>query len=479
MKKTFIILFALIALLAVVSCKQDVDPNIYQYDASSYLGAWEMNFAAADGDEDGCIHLMQINFEKDCTYSIVEYFFDAQTNNIKIVDGTSGTYEATVNAVSKKTEIVLDSTEEYYWTEDTGLEFYNALLKSYDFSRPKYVVKVSKDQSAIEGVWEERIDSIQIGINRLQFVFNADGTADMLDENGFGADHQAKTMSWKYKAGTVKDYQITVSMKWYQGSEMVISANPSSLLEDMHEQKNYIVLEVTATIINDGTESITTERYSVPYTIYDYGNERICKADLSDIGFAGSVTLVKKSQSDLIDVNKKLEPVVNTWDIATGTLVPTVLPAPLGTNLYLKSDGKFFSDEPGILTPDGTYPHAGYYGSYSIDLDEAELDDFLEAMKTQWTEAGSVVPDWDAWKEVVTTALIDEDAYTYEFYTGTLTLDPEYGGTEEFEISLCKRTELYGDHSGVDPVGPQEESVILFKKGINDYRWLSAEWDFN
>ena len=493
MRKAFILICALIALLAVVSCKQDIDPNIYEYDPTSYLGAWEMNFAEADGDEDGCIHLLQINFEKDGTYSCVGYNYNAETKNIAVEkDVLTGLYEYT----PATGEIKLNYTNlgSFFWTEETGLTLYNGdvLKKRYDFSRPKYVIKVAKDQSALEGVWEARYDDEVEGSQRMQFVFNADGSANVLHEDGESVRQASFSKSWKYLDNTqVKNYQISNSIKWYQGSEMY-GSGVSVLDSAIHKQKNAFVLEATEIIIDDGKEDISVEREYSPYFILDYGNEKLLFVEFDNNQNVpyDHLTLVKKSQSDMIDVNKEFEPVVNAWNIYTGA--PVVNPEPLEVpdytevDLYLKSDGTFYvdgqylSEDGNILTPSGIYPHNGYYGTYSIDLEEVYIDSFLDSMKVQWMEYNPVIYNegynWAAWRNSEVQALIDQTKYSYEFYKGTLTLNPKYGGSEEFEITVCKRTELYGDNN---PDGePGDSSIILYKKGVKDYRWFVAGWGF-
>ena len=287
----------------------------------------------------------------------------------------------------------------------------------------------------------------------------------------------------------VKNYQISHSIKWYQGSEMYVSG-VSVLDPAIHKQKNAFVLEATEIIIDDGVETTSVEREFFPYFILDYGNEKllVVKVDNQNVPYS---TYVKKSQSDMIDVNKEFEPVVNAWNIYTG--YPVVNPVPLeepdytDVDLYLKSDGTFYVDgdefydeEGNILTPDGTYPHNGYYGTYSIDLEEVYIDSFLDSMKVQWMEYNPELYNegynWAAWRNSEVQALINQSVYSYEFYKGTLTLNPKYGGSEVFEITVCKRTNLYGNNN---PEGePGDSSIILYKKGMNDYRWFVAGWDF-
>lgn len=491
MRKAFILICALIALLAVVSCKQDIDPNIYEYDPTSYLGAWEMNFAEADGDEDGCIHLLQINLEKDGTYSCVEYYYNAETKSINVdsiyadEDVDYGEYKY----IQETGEIELQDSElfpddSFFWTEETGLRFYNG-LKRYDFSRPKYVIKLAKDQSALEGVWEFKAEMLGFGLMREQVVFNADGSANILFETSYGVDQESFSKSWKYQEApqVIKNYQISRSIKWYQGSEMD-DYDDSFLNMDIHKQKNSVVLETTEIIIDDGDETTSVKRVSYPYFILDYGNEKLLVAPIQNNQNVGYGTLVKKSQSDMIDVNKEFEPVVRGWEIYTGKLV-VYEEDPTDTHAYLnlKSDGTFYvngengsylTDNGNILTPVGPYPHDGYYGTYSIDLEKVYVDSFLDSMKIQWMEHGVEPASWDAWRNDEMSALIKQTDYSYEFYKGTLTLNPKYGGSEEFEITVCKRTELYGDN---DPEGePGVSSIILYKKGVKDYRWLCSNW---
>lgn len=492
MRKAFILICALIALLAVVSCKQDIDPNIYEYDPTSYLGAWEMNFAEADGDEDGCIHLLQINFEKDGTYSCVEYYYNAETKSINVdEDVETGLYKYD----SDSGEIELQDSEfpddSFFWTEETGLRFYKG-LKRYDFSRPKYVIKLAKDQSALEGVWEFKAEMQGYGLLREQLVFNADGSANMLLETSYGVDQDSFSKSWKYQvAAQVKNYQISHSIKWYQGSEMY-EPEASYLNINIHKQKNAFVLETTEIIIDDGVETTSVKRVSYPYFILDYGNEKLLVAPIQNDQNVAYETLVKKSQSDMIDVNKEFEPVVNQWDVYTGA--PVVDPVPhdepeiTNVDLYLKSDGTFYvggvgfyNEEGNILTPSGIYPHeGGYYGTYSIDLEKVYIDSFLDSMKVQWMEYNPELYNedynWVAWRNSEVQALIDQSEYSYEFYKGTLTLNPKYGGSEVFEITVCKRTELYGNNNPLE--APKESSIILYKKGVNDYRWFVAGWEF-
>lgn len=490
MRKAFILICALIALLAVVSCKQDIDPNIYEYDPTSYLGAWEMNFAEADGDEDGCIQLLQINFEKDGTYSCVSYNYNAETKDISVdEDVESGLYKyipATGEIELQDSEFPDDS---FFWTEETGLRFYNG-LKRYDFSRPKYVIKLAKDQSALEGVWEFKAEMLGFGLVREQIVFNADGSANMLLESSYGVDQASFSKSWKYQvAAQVKNYQISHSIKWYQGSEMY-EAEGSYLQIDIHKQENSVVLETTEIIIDDGVETTSVKRVSYPYFILDYGNEKLLVAPIQNNQNVVYETLVKKSQSDMIDVNKEFKPVVNQWDVYTGAPVvnpePHVEPEDTNANLYLKSDGTFYvggqflSVGGNILTPSGIYPHEeGYYGTYSIDLEEVYIDSFLDSMKVQWMEYNPTIYneqyDWAAWRNHEVELLINQTVYSYEFYKGTLTLNPKYGGSEVFEITVCKRTNLYGNNN---PDGePGDSSIILYKKGVKDYRWFIQGWD--
>lgn len=486
MRKTFILFCALIALLAVVSCKQDIDPNIYEYDPTTYLGAWEMNFAEADGDEDGCIHLLQINFEKDGTYSCVAYYYNAETKDIEVEkDALTGLYEYK----PATGEITLNYTNlgSFFWTEETGLTLYRGdlLKKRYDFSRPKYVIKVAKDQSALEGVWEFKAEMLGYGLVREQIVFNADGSANMLLETSYGVDQASFSKSWKYQeAAQVKNYQISHSIKWYQGSEMYASG-VSVLDPAIHKQKNSVVLETTEIIIDDGVETTSVKRVSYPYTILDYGNEKLLVAPIQNNQNVAYETLVKKSQSDMIDVNKEFEPVVRMWDIYTGELVVYQQdPADTHAYLNLKSDGTFYvngengsylTDNGNILTPVGPYPHNGYYGTYSIDLEKVYVDSFLDSMKIQWMEHGVEPASWDAWRDNEMEKMIKQTNYSYEFYKGTLTLNPKYGGSEVFEITVCKRTQLYGDTVPVKQE-PKVESIILYKKGMDDYRWLCSNW---
>jgi len=469
MRKTLVLLCAILALIAVVSCKQDVvDPYIYEYDPTSLLGAWEMDFAKADGDEDGCIHLLQINFEKDLTYSCVEYFFDAVRNNVKVQDADTGVYAYDPDSG----EISLDGNPaDLIWTEEEGLSFYR-LAKRYDFSRPKYVIKVSQDQAALEGVWEYRYDLDTLGLLRTQHVFYADGTANTLEEYGaLQATQTAGTKSWQYMVGdVVKNYQITHSFKWYQGSEMEVDGT-STLTVSIHKQRNYFVLEDTRTIIDNGT--VTTDVISrdvEKYIILDYGKDKIL------VLFTGE-TFVKKDWSEMIDVSKKNGPLVNMWEISSGEpqrMDPPVDPTPSGKKLYLRSDGTFFSDGK-ILNVADNYPYDDqYYGAYSADLKEADIDAFLDFMKIQWMEYDPVKYndefDWAAWRESETAEFIDNDHYTYKFYKGTLTLDPDYAEAEVFDIVFFRATDKYGTEA---PNGePAEHGIMLYKMGKNDYRWL-------
>ena len=469
MRKTLILLCAILALIAVVSCKQDVvDPYIYEYDPTSLLGAWEMDFAKADGDEDGCIHLLQINFEKDLTYSCVEYFFDAVSNNIKVQDADTGVYAYDPDSG----EISLDGNPaELIWTEEEGLSFYR-LAKRYDFSRPKYVIKVSQDQAALEGVWEKRLDEEMVGLNREQFVFNSDGTADILSETGVSNPSQyVCNKSWQYKDGDdVKDYQITRSMKWYQGSEMEY-AGDSTLTEPIHKQQNYFVFEKIRSINNNGVTTITTERIVYHYLILEYGNERLL------VNRDNGLTYVKKNQSEIIDVSKKVGLFVRDWEIFSGEpqrMDPPVAPTDSHTKLYLRSDGTFFTDGTILNITEGYPTVNSYYGAYSTDLTEIDLGAFLDTMKIQWMEYDPVKYndefDWAAWRESETAYFIDNETYTYKFYKGTLTLDPEYGGAKKYEVLLLKASTIYGFEA---PDGqPGDFYMLLFKRFTNNYRWL-------
>ncbi|MBQ7282413.1 MAG: hypothetical protein IJR16_06510 [Spirochaetales bacterium] len=460
MRRLMLLLLATTILLCAVACNND--PNLYKYDSSSYLGSWEIDIAPIEGDVDGCIQLVQYTFNSDFTYEVVQYKFDAQTKQITIVEGADGVYEYVYDDNTGIGTLTLDYTglapTEYFWSMSSGKLFtfqYGTVGKQYVFKRPQYIVKKAADQRDIVGIWDHTVyQKNTVGEDIRQLEFKSDGTLEEYLCLGVGGPVQhSVTTSWKYKvADEERSYSRTYHSKWEYGSEIIVSATPSSVGADLHEKSNRITRYDYAVYVDNGVMELVDELpiiQGMQYVIYQYGDKQLL--------VMGGDTYVKVSNH--IDMSSKTKEIVYPWHHN-----------PTDTHLYLRSDGTYSSDFVDLLNYSQDNDDNFYSGTYSTSYNEVATADYVAFMEQKFKdEYPGVVPPggWAAWLEEQAAFIetMKEDNYV-QLYNGTITFRPDFGFEETFKFFMRIKTPKYGieDHLG----DPETQHDMIIRTNDNE-----------
>ncbi len=433
MRRFFILLTTAVMLLFAVACNND--PNLYKYDSSSYLGSWEIDIAPIEGDVDGCIQLVQYTFNSDFTYGVVEYLKDAQTNEISVLEGAEGVFEYAFDEDTGIGTLTLDGgASEYYWSESTGKLFtlqFGVVGKQYVFKRPQYIVKKAADQRDIVGIWDHTVyQKNTVGEDIRQLEFKSDGTLEEYLCLGVGDPVQhSVTTSWKYKvADEEKSYSRTYHSKWEYGSEIIVSANPSSVGADLHEKSNRLT-RYDYTVYNDNgvVEQVDDPLEDMEYVIYQYGDKQLL--------VTGGDTYVKVSST--IDMSIRNKEIVYPWSHVT----------PL-YSLYLRSDGRYSSDFDDLFDYSRLNDAGFYSGTYSAAYNEAATADYVAFMEQKYKDENPGVEPpggWAAWLEEQADFIntMKEDNYV-QLFNGSITFRPDFGYEETFKFFMYIKTPKYG-----------------------------------
>ena len=449
MRRLLVLFLTALLLLCAVACNND--PYRYKYDESSYLGNWEINIAPIEGDVDGCIQLLQYEFKSDFTYSVVAYEFNAQTKEIVVIeDFDEGFFEYDYDVDTAIGTLTMDGgPNAFYWNADDGLSTI-ILGKLYQFNRPQYVITEAENQKDITGIWERRDDSYDTsGKDITQMEFKSDGSLDIYNATGvYGPGKQSETTSWKYKDAEVeKSYSRTWVGKWGFGSEIYVSATPSSIGEPLHEKGNFITVNEYLEINDNGDPSVVdlfTARNL--YKVLQYGERKI-------LFYAGQ-TYVKVANK--IDLSEKYKEIVYRWFDGGVSF------------LYLRSDGTYGTDLDDLLNYDRPNETNAYTGRYSATYDEVTTGDvvaFEEARYRVENPGVEPVGGWDAWR-VEQAALIEAQKVTnyVKLYIGTIKFIPDFGFEETFDIMMMIETPKYGLEN---PYGDPDPSYSLTIRNVD------------
>ena len=444
MRKTLILVFSAFMLLCVVACNND--PYIYKYDETSYLGSWQIDLAPIEGDVDGCIQLLQYDFKSDLTYEVIEYRFNARTEEVLLVeDFDEGFFEYDYDEDTAIGTITLDGgPAQFFWTDGEGLSTI-LLGRQYNFIRPKYAITKAEDQKDIIGVWERRSDSPDTyGIYIRQLEFKTDGTYDDYNLTGTSEpEKMSETYSWKYKDAVVeKSYSVAWSGKWMFGSEIYVSG-PSTAGEPLHDKRNSIITYQSFNIIDDGESSVTDiSNGKINYTIFQYGDKRI-------LDYGGFIYV---NVSERIDLSEKYKEIVLTWDNG------------LAKRVYLRSDGTYGSNLDNLLNYDRANDTGYYTGNYNATYNEVTTGDIVAFKEKRFrVEFPGIEPDcgWDTWyfEKALEIETLKTNNYV-RLFIGTITFTPDFGFEETFDFMLMIQTAKYGDED-VDGEPVTEYSLTI------------------